>query len=431
MKKMKKRIIFAALILVLLVPIGVYAGFMLYFYFSLKSGMSPEYWAEYDTFVGKRWTFEPEELFPEPFAPETIEAAREFQRLRAENHNQILMLFEWESVRAGRSDTVREYDAPATSSTASVFFEKTRPVDPSEIPSLDEMLERAERLRPVLEAWARMAAMPDYNVELLSVAKMHEDGIRISTRELFNALSVLYLAKQHAEYLVEKDRHVEAMEILESTSRGIRLHPRASCITVLAYSSGVIVMAGVWEKAIQEIDNPEILRRTLSYIDQIPKSEDYATTGATTIVNEILTDVRVASRLGLRMDPNGLTAHQMIMEFHPALEIAYFNQIVLPKVDESKRAEVEERVANTRVLREPLRLDPRHFFIDLARRHLTRRVVFSMLVREDLDRNLSKCTESLDRLRAATIARIAELEKKDAPMKPESKNSEAPTRLAD
>ncbi len=387
-------IIFSA---VLLLVTMLYIGGIFFIRHRAFSKLSPEERAEYDTYVTKRWTFAEEDIFPDPFEKETVQAARDY-----------VDIYEKHETEADQSRQDFENFQKQ---------EKGEALAPGETaPTMDEIGKQVEALTPILDAWMRMIQKPDYDMEVLAMTFDPGTQKYIPVLQIFTVQKPAKICKVRMKWLNAQGKQDEALELVEAFIPGIQSHTHAHLITNLVHIGCKELLIPEWHDAVAGCDDVERLRRTLQAQKNAIPSDDLVTTGTGMLVRDMIGNVRLASRSGYRdAGIQGKTALQLYSYTQTVLVANYLEKVILPHLDPVDRPDMEMRIEGWRSAQGSLFLSGNNSlddFFGILLKPLAAPVLYAIALPnwEEARNRLLKNKKSFDLLRIHTAARIYQLE---------------------
>lgn len=302
--------------------------------------MTPEQKAQFDEWYTKKLTLSPEALEVKPFAPETVEAVREFFRLWDENSEQVrAIIMDWNQSGAGKSPDLAN-------------------------PAFQDFLTRhAEDLKaqqPLLAAFRAVVQRPDYTVESWNAASGPEKAG--SDREMaiyggvdaFTIFQAAEICRFDALACLGEKRMPEAIAGADALLACAQMDPYASMYNKLAAFTflkvGIQTFQAIAERVTDPAEKKAILANLQAHRDKI-RFESEAPISLITLDQIGMT--RQPRRLGVVADLQNRTGYEIQVEANwVRLEcLRKFGALVLP-ADPKVRDQVEREIRSLELLRE-------------------------------------------------------------------------------
>jgi|GEM_PF-1393735 len=314
MKKHKFLTIFISILVLLFL---VHLGLRIFVEQKVFSKMGPGGEKDYKKWVTEEVIIDPSEIKAPPFLPETEKAAQNFREQWEELKERAL------DISSKYRDYLRSEDKPTT--------------------QLEALFKELPEMQPLLSAMEELSQQPDYEIEALAAGQKPEEVKNIPFPNFLSwqVTQKLFSLKSY-KLLLEED-FSGALEHAEKIIRCSKTHKYSTIIANLIGIAGYSIGAKAWIKAVDDCDDPALLKKTLDQQNMLAPQEPFFDPDLDPSVLDNLGTIKTAHRYGIQGDIRGKTGRELWGEAF-LVEARFREQLILPHLTDPKDIEWQEKM---------------------------------------------------------------------------------------
>lgn len=328
-------------LIVLAIIIGLvilaFAGLKMFVDYKALSRLTPEQKKQYEEFVTKKLTFDPDEIKAEPFTSETMQLVSHLR-------------------------TIYDADSQFFSEMQNRYNKvKKQTADGSATSAWDDLTSDLPRLEPLLAAYEELIKRPDYE---LSAFRLDENDLSmmgvhgLSGAHVQNSFRFM---EMKTRILIRDGMLEDALELAPLLIRASRTRHYDTLISRLIGISFRNLGTIIWHEAMRKCNDAALLRRTLERQKELADWEGAVREGENIMISDYIGLIRDIQKKGFAADIQGKTG-QEIMSESLRVQTEYLEKIVLPtKSSDQARKNLNDQINALKITNGALGGTPRSF----------------------------------------------------------------------